>query len=1521
MNELDEIVGVKTVPIEEYVVQEAPLKPLPIPEQTVKNEAAYAAILSGEGGVGRNYQRITEEAKRGESATYNAIVAEQSNVEKQSMQRTLIDVLADPNISLEQKDMAVKNVSQFKTLDPIKMAATRATVASVKGETKEQEEVRLSGAEQFESINAYRVEKQKVLNRNQLSLNPQSVIDFLGILAPFAVNKQGVSTLQPIAELLQINASNGKYAVMPGSMLYDISQTFQKIPDSEKLKVIQKIDEIVQNNSGLVFDNNTVSAAIELRAILDGDYNKFDMVLDNASGVLDMIGLGGTIKGAKEGVKSITRLFSRTPSATETKALRQAAVDGTNQLSPIKTMEATNPDNARNMFGVVVKVDDPEVAKAVAGTTKEDVVASKFFAQVPSPDGSVEAKLLDPERTLRVVEPDRSVVDIVKDRGAIWWSQQEIEAAKANVVTKMIDAVGLSHVSSEMQPIMQGDRITYKALYGSSQGGFLKAEDAVNQAKFAFKDLGVADKDIQLMKKVDDEYVPITLEEARKVDGDYKIAVNFDYQIDPNDLVKMDELSVKRNWFDRFTTFRTRRQGTVANHLFDHASMLDKEITGGAVTSLDQAVRIDKALLKLHSDFSDNFIKLASDRQDIVMDYLKEANYYGRELSPAQLVGKGFTGDEIDVIGKWRKAWDTHFYLENYSLGRSLANQGYGVFENSNIKFFAKPMKTGYKQVGHAYDPLTDSIVKLDEKMIDDLYANGGTLGIMRRSINLDGRDVGHSIIRNTPTEFIRSVNPSDQILNYRPGYYQVMYDAPKFIFEKTPDGKESRAVAVAGDKKEAEHIVKRLAQANGKSPTDYGIRDDRNQMRVDTDAYWDLQSAGGRLAQRHRGKRLETSTTSVAGFDSQYIVNPVEAAKRAARSVSAHVATRDYLEVTKARIMQQYDEFFPTVEGQKKWVSDSNSLISSTSQVNDSRLADARTSVEYINFLENGYINGLDEGFKGLMNVTADYLSKFSTTLERGALEAGKGTPGSFLKSGVFHSYIALNPLRQWLIQSHQSVRLLGYNPEYVLKSLPIDGMKVFEYKNGIRDISKASKADKELFNFINDSGMLDAIDKHNLVRGSISDMADAHNMIVRGVGKSVGLARRVGFDAGESANLMSHMLAVRDKYIKAGKNVNDLRIRDEIYSTARALAYDMNAAGDMPYNQNTFGLFMQFFQVPHKAFLQLTNRRIPVADRMRLFAVDSALWGIPGYLVIEKMLPEDMLPEDGVARDVVTQGGEMILMNKLLSRIAGEDVNIDFSGLSPYGTEGFAKLGEAIATGGLVEFIANSPAYSLYLKEGGKVREAMDRMFKYTGFFDEQEGHDKEDIMSVAKGIAEISSGWSNGYKAYLMWEMSKLQDKSGHLYMEDQSYMYSLAKVFGFSSVQEAMSYKVLREQSDFKKQRSEELDSVYKSYVRVLTRDQQLTINDPQAVVKILGFIKNSYRDDPMAQKYLHDKLVKDMPSIKDKIIKGMIEAGNFPDAKNELRQMRALGRINDKEYENALRMFDDMQKYNFDEEKE
>lgn len=1481
-----------------------------MPEASKRNQAALTALLSDDPSqLVQNYQAIQREADEGIDFTRKSILRKAQQKQSVSDQQGMMSILSDANIDIETKRAALANLNSEFNMSTPALVMSGAAQAPSKGESREAESVRISGAEQWNIIHGAKEEKQQLINRAYALASPTAASVAGQVLekdlAPFAINKAGFGILNDVLKLLGKKEAPMLTVAMPGTSIQQIRERLEAMPPADQKEAVKKIADLVQNTPRIVYtkDSQYIKAQILEQLIGGQEYGTAAKWIDNTVGVLDAFGVGLL---ARPLIQRLSSKFIKSEAQVAKDIDLRAPTSDIAPMSPMKQVEDVNPGKAQAMYTTIAKSEGDEAAQALTGTTRDKALAEPMLPQVLTRQGNVESK---------VVNPDAELLEEITNTSA----RRFTDAERDRIVTKFQNDVNsiqsiVPHDNMIAAGVV-GDRKVLRATFGTPEGGFLNAEEAIAQTKFALARFGITEKEITLLKKEGDEYIPTTLAETKGAEGNYLTQVESNSPIRSAELDDgFDALDVKRNFFDRMPWLRSEKSGTPAAHAMPAATMLHKTITGPASTAVNKSVRLEKQLLKLHDQFAKDIRAFPAERRHSILEYIQQANYHGFEEDAATLLGRGFTKEEVGALQQFRKNWDTHYWLENRDANITLANQGFGVLETkAGDRYFAKAVGRSpfYKPV-EVLDPTTNTVRVIDKLEREALYDAGGTLGKLRSPVDINGTYVEHVFIRNSPDEYLRAMHENDQVLNYRKGYYQVEYkNGRQFIYEKIMvDGAERQRVReIAGSTEEALLAAKRLARQEGKPESAFGARPDRNEMNVGQDAYWETGQQHGRLAQRRRGERLEADNIPVGTMDSRYIMNPMEAATRASASIARRVSMRDLLETAKARAMSQYKAFFPSDGmGGVKWTNDSNDLRPTGSPY-DAELANARSTVHHLNYLESGYQNAVDNGFKMLMNTVANVL-KGSPSAEKTFMWLGDMKPMSTGKSGVMHAYLSGAPVRQFLIQSHQTVRLLGYNPTYLFGPMTRD--MAMMAKSKIAGVGSLTAEQKALHDVVIKSGALDAVDRHNLVRGLVVDMETSATRGVKIAGNIASIPRKVGFDSGEKSSKMVHIMAVFDKFKKDGKNVLDPNVRDEILEVADAMTYGMTHAGDMPYNQNALGLLFQFAQAPHKALTTVFDRRIPVNNRLVMAGADLLLFGVPGAVLIEQMVGKNMLPEDSKQREATVNGLVSIAYNKALSHLAGKDVNVNFESLSPFGIDGFSKLLHGVVAGNFAEAFKNAPAYSLYFKDGGKIPEALQRSLRYTGFIDTTEGMSPEEATDVLKGWAEVFSGYNHGVRAKLIMEMGKIPNKTGDgILMEDASFAYAAMQMFGFTSKLEAAEYAAMHEQSKFDKSWKDANEAQYKEYSRRLTRGYEMSTGSPEYFEKMMGVFQLQYKGDYEKLNWFHQRLAKDMVENQDTIMKKMLKHGNMPTEETFDSAQQDLANIGDERYKQAFQMKRDM----------
>ena len=1555
MDFLEESFGAQTAPVELHDLVSEPLAQQSLPQGSIRNRAATAAMLTPDPSKAvENYQLLMREGEEGGSALYDQVKSDVLAQTQKNDMSGIMSVLADPSVSMDKKREIVQGVKNSQFLkDSGTILHTNSLTAPSSGENPDQENARLSSADAIREIYDARNKIQGLVNAHGATLDSAS-IGTVGDMAalwmvPFA-NSISVGKVNKGIEPISLWKTL-KGFIAPGSTTQDIRSKLENMPPEKRVEYAQSILSSIKNNSGIIFGNDNQFAQYEKASAIfeQGGYSSVQEWMDNISPLLDAVGIGQLLRGgskakrfadaagkadplhAEEIVHPATwELVDENPIKEPFLKLQDnvkriemnSVIRLENPASPANIVQIANPEKARGMHEAVQRSEGNEISEALYGVSKEQALVNDTFPQILTESGAVTAKATDIERNLRTaMGVDDTLMDIVNNTGAVFYTQAEKAQARANVVNYFSSAEGIVVNDAMSSFSIDGGRIKIDAVYGTSEGGFLKPEDALQQAMYALRSRGVRDEDVTLLKMEGIDYVPVEIKDVYGKEGNYVVRISAYHDIGPKDISSFEQFDVKRNLLDRIGPLVSQSNSSASRYVFDASSMLHPIYTGAASNASDATAKFDKAMLEIASEYSDQYIALKADRRAKVDDYIREANFNGIKLDQTDLVTRGFNQSEIDTLKSWRKFWDAHFYLENYDIVKTMNAQGYELFRNKNTELYVHPISKN-QNVGALYDPASDTVVVHSKAEGDMLYAAGGTYAKLRRPTQFGGDTAEYMIVRNTPTEYTRKFNSGDQVLNYREGYFQIQYKAPKFVDEVSANG--TRTVAVAGDTKEAEFFAKRMQATN--PGMQYQIRGDTRALQRDSDAWWDLNSASGRIAQRHRGKLLEDASGLNHLGDGSYILDPVDSAVRAAKSIAGRTVTRPMLEAAKARFIAQYGDVIPSNGmGGKAWPKNVSQITGKGAETSK-LVSDARTTYEYINYLENGYINTIDTVFKWGLNAVSDLAGSAGLSkIERGAMNASETSVTGIAKNSVFMAYIGSNVLRQWVVQPHQILRTLAYNPIGWANG-QVEKLST-GYVAGKLNQSIANNADIKAFTkFVDDSGLLDAVDKSNLVKGTLMEAADySSNAAVKGLKKGMEFTRRVGFDLGEQANLIGHAAAVYERRTRLGIDLSSKEARDAAYSEIRAISYDMNFAGDMPYNQTSPSIALQFLQVPHKALLQMTNRRIAPLDRLRMSGGDLVMWGGPALLISE-LFGGDILPDHPMEREAFLWGVESALLNNMFTKLSGEKVNIDYSSLAPYDMTGWSKFFEAMYTGGTSQVFMNSPAGQLFLKDGGRVRNAsafvqkgMAEMARYFGMIEDID-EDAPTFLEVMREVAKISSGFNNAYKAKMLLDARKRFDQYGGAVDKEVGTIEAWHQAFGFGTADTRDLYKISLEMSKDNKKYKDEVLKVYNDVKRYYYSKLETENADPVFITKVTGRMMKIFENDPVAQGIIQHQLALDMTDKDQALIGLFLKHSSIPSIHQSRDQIKNMP-ITDEQKQLMLQRLDDVKSIQDENSKE
>lgn len=998
------------------------------------------------------------------------------------------------------------------------------------------------------------------------------------------------------------------------------------------------------------------------------------------------------------------------------------------------------------------------------------------------------------------------------------------------------------------------------------------------------------------------------LEFSGNGNGDYLVQVDHDYKFNPFNMTNYPTNIVKNNWFMRTGVLQgSSGAGSLQRHLVNITSMLEPHITLSMSKAVTKTAGVMREFLKLAHTTAKDFSMLKAQEKTIVMDMIKEGNLKGKWWSDTEMTAAGLGDRAKSAMNNWKKYWDNHFFFENMDHTKSLTNAGYKKFESGqyDTNLWARPISVGnVPRNVHVYDPMINDVRSLRDDEIVDLYNKGGTIAELENVELHGGREFQHILSHeNSSDGYLRAFNDFDQTLNYRPGYYHVAYKDPHFIEKKivNSNGREVgvRAVATAANLKDAQAMAKRLTDMDG---GEYTIRGAHKTEAGRARDYRNVQRAKGRSAQRFRGERLEDATSIISDPSHSHIQSPVEAMISSAKSISRRISMRDPIDAMKQGLMTQYEKYMPKVEGRRMFP---NSVLDITNPTGDTRLdkevAAARSTYEYIQQMEGGYINHIDDIYKAIMNKvgnifgeisvdTKGVVSKVAQVTETGVRVAGTGKPGSIARSAANTFFIVTNPIRQLLVQGHQIFQLVPMNPKFFAdpRSIPLvlhllakqAGLPTLETE--LKLMGMTADEAETMWQHFKLSGNFAAIDTHTMVNGSLKSFVDGLTPAQTVLGKigqvaakPLGWVRKIGFDAGENINQTTAWLVFRDRAIRAGKSMDDPAVRDWVAAEGTNFTGNMNRAGQNAYEGNALNIGLQFMGWAHRwAGIMTGNRVISKAEKTRLWGWQLLMYGLPGGYAGYGAL-QALLPDDPKARDAITQGLIGATYNKIASVTSGEDVHANWSdSLSPFDMYGTASHLKEVMAGDIGALFTDSPAGTLLFGGNPQITNLVKDAAKWTNLSEDSKDHPTK-LSNVAMDFLKLFGGLSNAYKAKYAFETGKkLSTWTGKVTDTNITNTQALLLAAGIQDIDEAKNRYINKVMLDSYKELQSDVEKFHEERKRVLLNDD-ITPDQFKYYLDMTNEFFRAFPHNEQAQ-FMYKKLVdRDIESGDTRILKQLM----------------------------------------------
>lgn len=1494
-----------------------------------RNTASYTALLNAPTNTvqaAQTFNKVSDEyALTGTSQTHTDVLGVRANEEQGAYQREAAKVIIDPNVSTEAKLSTINYVNNPSNAAYGTYGLTLSSESSLPndGATIESASLRGVAAAGIEQALDYMRLKQRVVNEHALTEKESgSLADWGAIGESIVPLMDGYKAAKAKAA---ISASVGGESsgvigtawnvLLPGQARANAAEQFNSLPLEQRMQLLNKVSETIANEGKTILlpsdmDRGNLAA---LQDVIDsGSYTLTEQTIDNVFGVLDVVGVGAllrkgykAVKAASSG-KSAAKLAAEEATDMERAIARRSVVDSTQPASPSSLLKDANPQKQRELHYVNEQSPDDSVSMAVNGTDREGAIASNLAPQPVVANGSVQSKTYMSEKYSDFdAVPSADVIDFVSNTSAPHLSIAEKRALRANTVNDFQNVSGMVN-RKEMTTIGELDGgLNISAVYGATDSGWSNIQDAVEHAKYALRNYNIDESNIDILMRTGEDYQAIPKDTFNalmkgnntQIKGDYLLRINQKYDYNSGDLREGDfekfGVSSFFNFFNRSGWFSGKTgQGSLTSSVIDPSVLFNPQIMKGAQLADMKADALSAKMLEKAQPFIDVMKSVKQDRRLAMENMIRKGNLDGIDLNPTYLKSEGFSAEEIRGFNSFRKVQDTLWKLTNDDLVKTYKRQGYGrlTHKESGLDVIVKELPArSVPNNTRVYDPLTDTVRTMTREDINAEYALNKNIVSTHSPLNIDGHEVEHILNANHQSSiYVKALQDGESVMAYRKGYYAVRYKDPHFIMQKiiNPDtgkvvrdehGNEKwKAVATAANIPDAKAMIERLKSTKG------GEYEFRNNMKgEDFDkAYTQMHTAGGLSAQRVRGQRLEDSSGINTGFGA-HIDSPAESMLRSINAIASRVSYRDWIETNKQRLFAAYKDsgVFPIKEGQATYPSNVSEIVGHSKDA-----ADVRATFEYIRAMENGYWNAVDAGWKAAINLLADVTGNAGFgMMEQGARALANKSPIAGVKGVAFTQMIALNPLRQLVLQGGQAATVLSRFPSYTTRIVQDTNLLLMTKMN--KDLPeavyKAQGRSKEEFlammKAMDESGVNKGISNHDIVRGimdmtvdeSIASMKQASKAMkvakvpVKAVSTGVKYARKIGFDAGEwyvqSASYMAHY----DDAVKKGLDVSSKAVKDDIAYQARNFTGNFSRSGTLAITQNAAAIPTMYLQVPLKMMGLLFNKGIPKAERAKIAAVQTLFYGAPsslGAYVYNAVVPEGERV-DGFERQLVEEGLATAGMNALISHTFGVKSNIDFGGaLSPYDPSGFLDLAVNLGEAGVFETLAKTPAGSLMFSNNPRITNLAVSFGRALGFGEVGETTSFERWATVANDVAKLSSGYSNITKALQALEYEKNFSAAGTVTMDNITTPEAYAKALGFNSLSEVHKWDVMEESKKGAARIKKEVLENYNYFDRVV-RNKDLTVQEAEYQLSMLGQMMSVYKDNPYAQKVFMDEMVR------------------------------------------------------------
>jgi len=1380
--------------------------------------------------------------------------------------------------------------------------------------------------------------------------------DFAELFTPFLEQAYMYNIRQKIGTGEISTAQDILNAAMLGESKVDGREAYLAMSLDEKKEYLEGALNVFNSIKTFnVFNDNDLIQLDNIMSIVqEGYYGAGERTLENIGSILDAIpGVNLLYRAGLRPIGKAAKL--KTLNMLQKTGLRRFA--SKKQPASVQSLaEQVNPDMARAMAKDVDGDTTGEVAEVVTGTTRTEAQVEAHGPQIATPDGSVVVKPYALDRDILAAAYDETS-RFYRSPGEIARTAEKIGEDITTKGFVQVDARGVVRVD-ELQTsprALDSGKISISEMYTTPDGGFHSAQEAIKTTMQKLEYYGIKEEDITVMQRQGGEYVPTTIkdvgakaavreslvkkkkklpDELLKVNmqDDFAVKVDFEYSpraIDVTGAVDgkrvRDETTVgklfgvKLNFLDSLSSHApVPGKTTPSRHLFPVSALLDTKISQGGVLAVDQGNRLQKVIMDKYkqsvADPIDQLPRASGERLlKIIDDQVISRKWYSQE----ELLDIGVVKqDEINILDNWRYLQDQRWHLSNRDLNTTLRNKGYSKYldTDSGDELIGKVMPPNAPRPKTVYDPSTGK-TRLTPEVWAKMEEEGGKVFELRspqlmKAPNMDEAvEVKHIIVRGAEqNRYIKAIQETDPTLNYVQGGGHIIYKDPFFIERQLVDahGVEagpSQAVLTSPDSTSGAIALSRF-QENASNALKgrtwkYTLRNSNDIDPIDiTMKNFEVAETAGLSSQRRRGQTLKSFDSTSPERMIPNVADPLESFKHQAAELSKRVVIRDFLDDLEQRIIDQVGTVLPKNDFGKPRLPKPDEKLSGGDVYGSAGaklVADARTMIEYYNYMKFGYLNNVDKGWKRSINKISQIVGKASITAEKAVLAVGEEVPSitGALKGMSFNAHIALSaPPSQWLVQGLPALKNSLLHPKYVGSGQIVRDLSLLKTAIVSGDNPKAlikavgkTKANEilQLRKEWDRTGLGVGVDKHLIVETGLEGMMETGKLKkTKAVHDAiVDTGRKAGFDVGETFQLMAFWLAARNDAIKAGKSMDNARHFDEVRAKTRVLTMNMNKAGEMPWNKNSLSLWTQFMISPYKSLTMLLDRGLTAEERIKIGVWQTLVMPMPVYLTAQVRAQLGVEGSEGdLATEVVTNGLMGGLFNTAVNAVYGDagsaswqrNVQLDptFAGplsfvqdlaKDPQGANVVQQAIQAAPALAMVNPWGYNPiALNVIKSVGGLIASPI---------MDEKERlYAMKEFSDAMSQYSALGRGLSAAYKDIFSDTAGKrFSALSGKLQDSEVSLLESIARGgFGLETTRQTVDREANVLLWDASKESKSDVDLIFKELSREATI-QGFNMGDPKRAEHLMSHFSLAFPDGripPKAASYFLSKLKPNMP---------------------------------------------------------